>query len=227
MTAVDPRPLLLIGARGLAVEVIECAHQLGREVVGCLDDDPTLAGTTPPNGVPVVGTTDAIATIDALSDSEESDIVVCVGHGSVRKRVIERLISLGVAPHRFVSLIHPTAVVPASTVIGAGSILLAGVVITAPIAIGAHVVVMPNVTMTHDDVVDDYVTLASGVSLGGTVRVGAEAYLGMNSAVRENCTVGEQATLGMGSALVRDLPAGQTWAGVPAAPLESSADHGG
>lgn len=221
MTSSRPRPLLLIGARGLGVEVAACARLLGHDVVGCLDDDPSLAGTTPFGGAPVLGTTDAIGTLDALSEDEEPGIVICVGHGSTRSRVVERLAALGVSPERYVTLIHPTASVPPETEVGQGTVLLAGVVVTAPITIGAHVVVMPHVTMTHDDVIEDFVTMSAGVRLGGTVHVGAQAYLGMSSSVRENCTVGAKSTLGMGSALVRDLPAGETWVGVPAGPLAS------
>jgi acetyltransferase-like isoleucine patch superfamily enzyme len=67
--------------------------------------------------------------------------------------------------------------------------------------------------------VGDYTTLCAGVVLGGGVHVGTRAYLGMNSSVRQNLMVGRDSTLGMGSALVRDLPELQTWAGVPARPL--------
>ena len=47
---------------------------------------------------------------------------------------------------------------------------------------GAHVVAMPQVVLTHDDVIEDYVTLASGVRLGGGVHVATEAYLGAGAA---------------------------------------------
>ena len=214
-----PRPqLLLIGAQGLGVEVAECARQLGYDVVGCLDDDPSLSGMTSPGGAPVLGTTDAIGTLDAFDEGENPSVAICVGHGTARQRVVDRLAGLGVSADRYVTLIHPDAVVPAGTEVGAGTIILAGVVITAPIVIGSFVVVMPHVTMTHDNSIEDFVTLAAGVRLGGSVRVGTEAYLGMNSAVREHCAVGARSTLGMGAALVRDLPVGETWVGVPARP---------
>ena len=74
--------------------------------------------------------------------------------------------------------------------------------------------------MTHDDIIGDYATLCAGVVLGGGVHVGARAYLGMNASVRQDLMVGRDSTLGMGSALVRDLPELQTWAGVPAGPLK-------
>jgi serine acetyltransferase len=43
----------------------------------------------------------------------------------------------------------------------------------------------------------------------------------MNSSVRERVQIGVEAVLGMGAALLTDLPAGQTWVGVPAARLLS------
>jgi sugar O-acyltransferase (sialic acid O-acetyltransferase NeuD family) len=212
----DGRPLVLVGASGLAVEVAECVRRQGRAVRGCFDDDPALAGTSLPGGVRVLGTTDSLATHEAVSNGELGALVLCIGHGSDRRRVVGRLAAMGFGPERFTTVLDPSVVLPVGCHVGPGSVLLAGVVVTAPISIGAHVVVMPHVTLTHDDVVGDYVTLAAGVSLGGGVRVESEAYVGMNASVHPHRTVGARSTLGMGAALIHDLPAGETWAGVPA-----------
>ena len=101
-----------------------------------------------------------------------------------------------------------------------GSVLLAQTVMTADVTIGRHVVAMPHVTLTHDNRIDDFATLCAQVVLGGSVQVGEAAYLGMSSSVREGTAIGTEATLGMGAVLLEDLPAGATWAGCPARPLE-------
>ena len=93
-------------------------------------------------------------------------------------------------------------------------------VLTADVHIGRHVVVMPHVTLTHDNRIEDFATLCAQVVLGGSVHVGEAAYLGMGSSVREGIAIGTEATLGMGAVLLEDLPAGATWAGCPARPLE-------
>lgn len=205
--------LLLVGASGLAREVLSVLRTAGdRRAVAILDDAPELHGATR-DGVPVVGG------IDAVRDYDGSDLLLCVGRGTARNRIAERMARLGARHDQFVSVIHPSVAIPDGCDIGHGSIVLAGAVLTASVRVGRHVVVMPNATLTHDDVVEDFATLCAGVSLGGEVRVGRAAYLGMNSSVRERVTVGAESTLGMGAALLSDLPAGETWVGVPARPV--------
>jgi acetyltransferase-like isoleucine patch superfamily enzyme len=75
---------------------------------------------------------------------------------------------------------------------------------------------MPNVVLTHDDVVGDYVTFGAGAKLAGRVTIGDCAYIGSGAVLREGTSVGAGALLGMGSVLLEDVPAGETWAGVPA-----------
>jgi sugar O-acyltransferase (sialic acid O-acetyltransferase NeuD family) len=184
-------------------------------VAGCVDDDPSLWGTELRGWLPVLGG------LDVVAQQPDSPVVLCAGRGSTRAAMGARLTVLGVGEERYTTVVHPSVQVPESCTVGAGTVLLAGVVLTAEVSLGRHVVVMPHVTLTHDDVVEDYGTLCAGVVLGGSVRVGPRAYLGMGSSVREGVRVGADAMLGMGAALTRDLPDGQVWAGVPAAPLGS------
>jgi acyl-[acyl carrier protein]--UDP-N-acetylglucosamine O-acyltransferase len=97
-------------------------------------------------------------------------------------------------------------------------VLLARVVLTADVLVGDHVVAMPHSVLTHDTVIENFATLCSGVLLGGGVRVGQAAYLGMGSSVRQGVHIGDEAVLGMAAALLVDLPSGAVWMGVPAAP---------
>lgn len=213
------RRLLLVAAGGLARETLAVERELGRfDSIRVLDDDPRLWGSVV-DGAPVIGGLEEVK-------RHEAGIVVCAGRGAVRRRLVARLRELGVSEDRYPRVVHPDVDVPSGCTVGAGSILLAQVAMTADVTLGRHVVVMPHVTLTHDDTVEDYATLCAGVTLGGEVRVGRAAYLGMSSSVRERLTVGAGATLGMGSVLLRDLPARQTWVGVPARPIDDVPDEG-
>jgi sugar O-acyltransferase (sialic acid O-acetyltransferase NeuD family) len=190
--------LLLVAASGLAREAIEAL--------------PAARGTTL-HGVPVIGP------VEEVVHHRDRDVVVCAGHGRMRRDLVARLRDLGVSSDRYATVVHPRAWVAASCVVGPGSIVLAHATLTSDVRVGRHVVVMPSATLTHDVLVDDHATLCAGVSLGGSVRVGCTAYLGMNAAVRQGVTVGAGATLGAGGVLLEDLPDGETWVGVPAAPI--------
>lgn len=205
--------VLLIGASGLAREVLAAGAP---GVVGILDDDPTTHGAVH-GGVPVLGGVGEAAL-------RREQLLVCIGPGSARRSVVRRLAAAGVAPERYSTFIAAGARIGATSFVGAGSILLDGATVTADARLGRHVVVMPGCTVTHDDALADFATLAAGVSLGGGVRIGEAAYLGMNASVHPGVTIGPDATVGMGAAVIRDVPARQTWAGVPARLLRSAAD---
>ncbi|WP_068401089.1 NeuD/PglB/VioB family sugar acetyltransferase [Kribbia dieselivorans] len=202
--------LLLVAASGLARETAAAARATGVEVFGCLDDDEGLWGSEVAAGLPVLG-----PPMEAM-DHPDAALVVCAGKGVTRARLVERLSAQGVGLDRYATVVHPSAALEEPEAIGAGSIVLAGCVFTADVTVGRHVVCMPTAVVTHDCALGAFATLCAGVVLGGGVTVHREAYVGMGASVREGVSIGVGATIGMGSVVLRDVPAGETWAGVPA-----------
>ena len=206
--------LLLLAAGGLGREVL-ASLRLANEyrIFGFLDDDAGLHGTRV-DGVPVLG---GIA--DAVN-YPRCRFLACAGSGAARAQMLATLDRAGIGEDRFATYVDPGVHLPEGCTVGTGSILLAGTVLTTAVTVGRHVAVMPNTTLTHDDVLEDYATLAAGVCLGGDVRVGAGAYLGMGASVREGVRIGRGAVVGMAAAVLQDVPDDQTWAGVPARALQ-------
>jgi sugar O-acyltransferase (sialic acid O-acetyltransferase NeuD family) len=208
------RELLLVGAGGLAREAAEAvraanAVQPTWDLLGFLDDDPAKHGTLI-GGLPVIGP------VEAVDEHPNAKVLLCPGRPDnyiTRRLVAERL---GLDDERYATVVHPTATVGTTCVLGTGSVLLAHVDLTADVVVGRHVVVMPQVVLTHDVRVADFVTMASGVRLGGRCRVHQGAYLGSSACLREGITVGEWAMIGMGAVVTRDVPPARMWFGVPA-----------
>lgn len=214
-----PRDLVLIGAGGFGRETAQAVAAINADgarwnLRGFLDDDPARRGKDV-DGTPVLGGRELIGEMPAAS------FVVCTGRPgdyASRPRIVREL---GLAADRYATIIHPAAAVAPSSRVGPGSVLLAHVTLTAAVTVGAHVAIMPQVTLTHDVEVADFATLASGASTGGGARIGAGAYLGAGALLREGTRVGDRAMVGMGSVVLRDIPPGEVWAGVPARRLRA------
>ena len=201
---------LLVGASGLAREVLAVIREGHTHVVFGILDDGWADMADEFDGIPVLGPT------ERAIDYVDTKLLVCVGSGVTRERIVSRLTELGVGATGYTTVIDPSVRNPSGSSIGHGSIVLANVAVTASVEVGNHVVIMPNVTLTHDDVLDDFATVAAGAVFGGGVHIGRAAYVGMNASVRQHVVVGDASTLGMSAALLNNLPAGETWIGVPA-----------
>jgi sugar O-acyltransferase (sialic acid O-acetyltransferase NeuD family) len=207
-------PLVVIGSGGFGRETVEVVRAVNAErstwdLLGFLDDDPALLGTEI-DGAMVVGA------IDDAPSFRSARFVVCTGHPGnyfTRKKIVQRL---GLPAARYATIVHPTAALSTTTLLGPGSVLLANVVATSAVQIGSHVAVMPGAVFTHDDIVEDYVTVGAGVRLAGRVHVEEGAYLGSGALVREDRTIGPWALVGMGAVITKDVPGGEVWTGVPA-----------
>lgn len=206
--------LLIGGAGGFARETIELAYAISAagtslNVVGVLDDDPELHDTTI-HGVPVLGG------LEEIEQHPGTSLVLTIGNPhrySVRQAIVDRL---RLTDERYATLMHPTTSLGRSVSVAPGTVIQAHAVATADVRIGRHVVVMPGVVLTHDNVVEDFCTIASGAMLGGGVQIGRGAYIGAGAVIREGVLIGEHAMIGMGSVVTKDIPAGETWFGAPA-----------
>jgi sugar O-acyltransferase (sialic acid O-acetyltransferase NeuD family) len=217
MTGQARVPVILVAGGGLARETLAAIRAEGAlNPILVLDDDPARRGASV-SGVVVAGG------LEEITGHPEALVVICAGSGSVRLRLAIRLAALGVDPGRFAVVCHPAASVSGCSELGGGTIVLAGVVLTADVRVGQHAVLMPHCVLTHDDALDDGVTVCAGANLGGSVTVGRAAYLGMGCSIRQGVRIGAGATVGMGAAVLGDVPDGETWAGVPARELRSDA----
>jgi sugar O-acyltransferase (sialic acid O-acetyltransferase NeuD family) len=218
MTTVEDVPrvgdLVLVGAGGFGRETAEAirvlnGHGAAWRLLGYLDDDPRQCGKLV-EGAPILGGRDALSLMPRVS------VVVCTGRPSDYTSRLRIVAALGLPPERYATIVHPAAAVSQSCLIGHGSVLLAHVAVTAAAHIGAHVAIMPHVTITHEDLIEDFVTIASGARIGGGARICRGAYLGAGAIIGEHRTVGEFSLVGMGAVVTRDIPPREVWAGVPA-----------
>jgi len=200
------RSVHVVGAGGHAKVVVATLRAAGCDVEAAWDDDTRRVGGEV-LGVPVRGTVDALPA--------EARVVVAIGSNARRKAVAERL---GGRP--FASVVHPSAVVHPSVVIGPGTVVFAGAVVQPDTRLGAHVIVNTGASVDHDSVLEDFVHVAPGVRLAGTVSLREGAFLGIGACAVPGAEVGAWATVGAGGVVVTPIPSGATAIGCPARAIE-------
>jgi sugar O-acyltransferase (sialic acid O-acetyltransferase NeuD family) len=216
--------IVILGTGGNSIDILDLIQDLNGaavgqyECVGFLDDNRAIWGSAF-QGVPVRGPLSLAA--------ELSDCVFVNGIGSPASfRRKEALIASTRMPvDRFITLVHPTAVVSRSARLGFGVVLFPHVTIASNARVGHHVIVLPSSIVSHDVSIGDYTCVAGGVAISGSVRVGRSCYLGTGSQIIGGAEIGDGALVGMGSVVIRNVPRHAIVAGNPARVLRQSVSH--
>lgn len=207
------KPVVIIGAGGFARELLDVIDAVNQEkpqyeTLGYIVDPEYGSPGTIVNGLPILGG------YDWLSERSNDVSVLCgVGPSYHRYRLVRRAEDLGC---RFVSVVHPTAVLTRWIEFGQGVVITAGCILTNQIKIGNHVQVNLDCTIGHDAILEDFVSLAPGVHVSGNVILETGAYVGTGANIIEKRRIGRWSTVGAGSVVVKDVPANSTVVGAPA-----------
>ena len=72
---------------------------------------------------------------------------------------------------KFLTLIHPTAVIAEDVKIGKGSIIHNGTYIGRNCKLGDYLVILPKNIISHDSIIDSFTTINSSCILSGNIKI--------------------------------------------------------
>lgn len=205
--------IVIVGAGGHARELLDLVEAINAEgeryeVLGYLVDPEYAAAGTVIHDRPVLGGLDWLDRYAA-----EASVVCGIGYPHVRHGMVQRAAARGA---RFVSLVHPRALLTRRVELGSGVVIAAGCILTNQIRLGDHVQLNLSTTISHDCVLGAFASTGPGVHVAGSVVLEEGAYLSTGVSVIPGVRVGRWAVVGAGAAVVRDVPANAVAVGVPA-----------
>ena len=197
--------LIIIGASGHGKVVADIAIKLNKwQSIVYFDDDDSIKTCM---GLQVIG-----KTVDAIKYKDKAEFFIAIGNNLIRERIYKELEKIGIET---ITLIHPSAIIGNDVEIGLGTVVMAGTVINSSSRIGKSCIINTSSSVDHDNLIGDFVHIAPGVRLAGTVKVGNGSWLGIGSVVSNNLSICSNCKLGAGAVVVKDIEESGTYIGVP------------
>lgn len=193
--------LTIIGASGHGKVVANIAKLNGYDEIEFLDDNEVIKFC---GQYHVVGKSEKAVDLT-------NDVFVAIGSCQIRQKIMEHLTKQNIP-----ILIHPNAIVADDVIIGKGTVIMAGTVINSGTVIGKGCIVNTCSSVDHDCKIGDYVHIAVGAHLCGTVDVGNTTWIGAGAMVRNNIAITDSCIIGLGAVVIKNLDVKGTYIGLPA-----------
>ncbi|MFC7436649.1 acetyltransferase [Hydrogenophaga bisanensis] len=203
---VDPRPLVVFGAGGHAVSVMNVALSAGYKVKHFIDERKQGSSLFGHN---------IIGNIAELNDLTAFNYAIAVGDNYLREKIYRELTKISSNLY-FPPLIHSSAVISLFCEIGDGVVIMPKAVIGPNCKVGNFCLINTQSSIDHDCEMSDYSSLAPASATGGFVRIGLRSAISIGAVVKHGIRIGDDCVIGANSYLNKDLPNNLIAYGTPA-----------
>jgi len=135
--------------------------------------------------------------------------IIAIGDNRIRKQLAQTI------QHVFGKLIHLSASIDRTSLVGEGSVVMHHAVIQRGTQIGKHGIINTACSVDHDCILGDFVHIAPNATLCGGVQIGDQTFVGAGVVVLPQIKIGKRVTVGAGAVVTKNIPDGATVVGNP------------
>jgi sugar O-acyltransferase (sialic acid O-acetyltransferase NeuD family) len=192
------KKLLIYGAGGFGIEVLQYVRdEIKRgwpyELIGFIDDY-VVAGSSVDH-CPVVGSSESLY-------ETEAEIVIALGEPDYRRRIHEWAKQRNIA---LATLVHSTAYVAPTAIVGEGTIVAPHAMIAAHARIGSNVVLNVYSSVGHESSLGNSTVAAPYSAVLGRTHVGCCVLLATRATILPNLKVGDFSKVSAHSLVTREV----------------------
>jgi len=201
--------IIILGAGGLGRELYLWAKDYfpkdQYKIKGFLDDNPKALNNYNVE-VRVIGS------INNYEVKENDRFIIGTGNVEIKKKIVEKLKARSA---RFLTSIHPTAIVANTAKIGQGVIICPFVAVGDHAQLDDFVILNIYSSCGHDSKIGKYCILSPYAAVTGFSILEDEVFLGTHSTVIPGKKVGYRSKVSANSVVMRDVPSNKIVFGVP------------
>jgi sugar O-acyltransferase (sialic acid O-acetyltransferase NeuD family) len=203
--------MIIVGAKGFAVEVLEILFQLDyKSEIFFYDDSTNESQDLKFNKFKILrNEKDAEKVI-----INQPEFCVGIGNPKLREKMFYKFIKLGGNPSNVIS---PFAKIGHFDVkMGKCINIMTGTIITNEVRIGKGVLLNLNCTIGHNSTIGEFTELSPGVHISGNCHIGNNVSIGTGAVILPKISIGDNSFIGAGSVVTKDIPSNVTVVGIPA-----------
>ena len=201
--------IVIIGAGGFGREVYLWAKDSFSKdqyrIKGFLDDNPRILANYDMD-VGIIGN------LNSYEIKNQDRFLFAIGDIDVKKRLIIKMKKRGA---KFLTLVHPTAIMANTTKIGEGVIICPFCLVSDNVLLEDFVMMNVYSSCGHDAKVGSYSILSPYATLNGFVILEDEVFLGTHTTVIPYKRVGYKSKISANSVVMRDVATNKIVFGVP------------
>lgn len=194
--------IFLIGASEHAKVIIDIIEKEGKYfITGLVDANPQLRGKKI-LGYEVVGDENEIP--DLIKNKNVTGVFIAIGDNWVRGKVVKKIQS-AYPELKFINAIHPSSSIGKGVTLGIGNAVMAGAVINPSTEIGNFTIINSRSSIDHDNIINDFASIAPGVVTGGKVTIGDFSAISIGAVLKHGVTIGEHVVIGAAALVMGNI----------------------